>query len=101
MISHEALLTLADRAAHPEPGVRDPIAAALRDGVLQDLLAVSMLLSAASARVGGKGAEPLHALLGDARETLQNDLAILRALIAALDAADRPAALSASAARAR
>jgi signal transduction histidine kinase len=67
--------------------MRDHVAAALRDGVLQDLLAVSMLINAAHAQLPDRGPERTHELLEHAQETLRTDLDALRILIAALDRA--------------
>ncbi len=82
-----ATASSAPGACHSPLGLRDPLAAELRDGVLQDLLAVSMLITAARSPLHGAGCERAATLLDDARAMLQEDVAQLRGVIGALDRA--------------
>ncbi len=63
------------------------LAGELRDGLLQDLLAVGMLAAILRRQLGGEHTAPAGPLLDHIAATLDGDLAHLRAMIAELNAA--------------
>lgn len=78
---------MSNRHEQPSPVVAE-LAYNLRDGLLQDLLAVSMLLEGAGADVDAHEAERASAILREANVTVRADIHVVRALIARLRAAD-------------
>lgn len=66
----------------------DELARGLRDGLLQDLLAVALLIEGARARVDDHDAASARELLHDAGATVRADITTVRALIARLREAD-------------
>jgi signal transduction histidine kinase len=74
----EALLRRAVDASHDE---RRRIAGVLHDGVVQDLAAVSMLLSAGAQRAGKEDSDALAAQLRETVGTVRGSIAALRSLL--------------------
>lgn len=66
----------------------DELACALRDGLLQDLLAVSMLIEGARRHVEDEGEAEAHELLSEASATVRANVSMVRMLITRLRAAD-------------
>jgi hypothetical protein len=60
------------------------LADSLRDDLLQDLLAVSMLIEGARTRVDGRKAPAAHGLLGEAGAAIRHDIETVSALISRL-----------------
>jgi signal transduction histidine kinase len=65
------------------------LARELRDGLLQDLLAVSMLIEGARARAEERDTTTTHELLGEAETTVREDVRAVRALITRLGGTQR------------